>query len=91
MIVSIKAVTLTHKIAKQLEVIRALSKVEYNLLKTGYKFTGILELDNQFYVLASHKSDPVNKLIDTTYFTEKFWLEVIGHNTPHNLHRIVLT
>ena len=90
MYVSIKAITLTKKVAKQLPIVRALSQVEFNLLKTGYEFKGILELDNHYYVLATHKTDPVAKLLDTTYFTEKFWLNLMGHSTPHNLHRIIL-
>lgn len=91
MLLQIKLVTLKKNIAKQLPVVRSLSQVEFNLLKTGYDFKGIILLDEVFYVLATHKTDPIAKLLDTTYFTEKFWLNLIGHNTPHNLHRIILT
>ena len=90
MLVSIKAITLTNKIAKQLPIVYTFTQVEYNLLKTGYTFTGILMLCGEYYVLASHKRDEINKLIPTNAFTSTGWLDLIGTNNPHNLHRIVL-
>lgn len=90
MIVQIKAITVNRKVARQLRVHHNLTIVEFNLIKAGFKVIGLMDLDNEYYVLIESKSKPEDVRLLHVYSMRIALVELFGID-PFNLHRIILS
>lgn len=90
MIVQIKALVVTKKVARQLRVHHNLTMMDFNLIKAGFKAIGLMDLDNEYYVLVESKSHPEDVRLLHLYSMKSAITELFGID-PFNLHRIILS
>lgn len=87
---NVKLVTLTKKIAKQLQIKHSVSDIELTLFRNGWKAAGIITLDERPFLLMVHKSDPKAVLLSSQLFYSPAILELTHGKPPMQMERIIL-